>query len=657
MIQGNMPVRICSGQIMLLACLCAFPTPASAEEPLPRELLVRVKEAVWLEDYEAARLASRKMQAALGPKDRAFFAPFLEPFEYAATNDPAVLATGLRALRERAARVLPPNAIDPAAKIYLGMLLIRAGREDEALEVLESVPEYSEDHLWMYRIQKAHLLSRLYAERRQWNLAAESLNRAMQLLPFVEESTRIFENSPAICHVFRIRIEQVHDQYLREVDPARWRYKQYIQAALSGDRKRKAQALEHYQSLLEEHPRDYWAGRAAFERALHIWEEGKEAEAAQAWQNLIATNPRAPWRGHALLALADYRLVVQFDLRAALALYQQAWETSQDETADITWRAVAPSISGRLAGLLSVSGTLQADRAPDAKSVLLVDPPSRSRLALSEEVEAELKERGQWLEPSSTMLASRAEGFAPRLSSDKAAFPPDLLRELSLRWRGLQTPASVFLADHAEPGLLLALGDLAISRDAPQAKALFSRVLKGAAISVHPVQEEYAGRRIADVLIAQGEYGEAAKHLTHLVRRRSRADRPALMLSLARIYATSLGKPADALVLLKELLAEHAESTECVEAQFLLGKTLLAQRQWQQASDVLEKLQKGQPEHPWSREVIEVLLPLAKNQGVRKLTKDGPVKPSEPPADGPPQDVGAANAGKKAPPKFVPVNP
>jgi len=638
---------------------CVLARDSRANE---RDLLVAIKEGVWLEDYAAARGAIKKLREGTSPQRWAFYARFVKPFEFASAQSPEQWSEGIRVLRQRVATPPPAGAIDPAARIYLAMILIRAEREDEGLAVLEQAPEYEQESLWMYRVEKAHLLARLYAERRQWNRAVGVLHDALPLLPHVESATHYFDNPPAICRVFRMRVEQVHDMYLREVDPARWLYKHHVLAVRSGDRKQEAQIKQRYQELLEQHPRSYWTGRAIFEHGLQIWEDGKEAEAARLWQMMVENDPEGPWRGHALLALGDYRLVVQLDFEAALALYRQAWKTLDTKdlngkSPDQTWNAVGPQILGRLAATLRLSGSNSTDLR-EMPSQPLAEPEELSRLPATKEVATLLAAQHQWIEPASKLLADRAEGFAPRLTSDKAQFPPALLEKLSRAHKNPPTPVGGIVADHGAASLLVALGDVALQMgQADQAHALFQRVWKGTGVKVHSTQEEYAGRRLGDALLAQGKHPDALAHLTHLARKRVRSDRPVLLLSLARLQVGPTGRPADAFVTLKELLADYAASAECLEARYLLGKVLLAERQWDQAIAAFDELQASHPAHPWTREVSEVLLPLARNKGVRKLTDMPSPVPLLPSTPNPPTKEPEAKPGKKngQPPKFTPL--
>jgi TolA-binding protein len=550
--------------------------------------------------------------------------------------------------------------VDPAAKIYLAMLLIRAQREDEALAVLEGMPDLAGQALWMYRIQRAHLISKLYAERRQWDRALAAIGDALPLVEEVAESTKDFDNPPAICRVFLMRVEQVHDLYLRESDPARWLYKQYVLALASGDRKQQGLVKVHYQELLDQHPQSYWAGRAVFEHGLRTWEQGKEAEAASIWQKMIENDPAGPWRGHALLALADYRLALQLDFDAAQALYLQAWKTLErrptaDGAAqpDQTWQAVGHQVVARLATMLRVTGAADADQLDDVAAESLVEPTSGRQLA-SKELVAVLASRQPWLEPASSLVSNRAEGFVPRLTSGKAHFSPQLLDKLSRAGKRWPTPDEVLVDEHGAAGLLLALGDVALQLgQADQAHALFSRTWKATGVKVHPAQEEYAGRRLGEALIAQDKHVEAVTHLSQLARKRTRSDRPLVLLMLARLQGGPAGKPVEAFLTLAELLADYPQAAECIEGRYLLGQAFLAQRQWDQAVTAFEKLQAEHPDHPWSQEVATILLPLAREKGVRKLTVPaaaGPVNPANPPAKGPEKEPGK----KGPPPKFVP---
>lgn len=626
-------------------------SPVHADEPTipPRVYLAAVKHAVWLEDYAAAQVAIRELKKATTPSEQRFLEPYLQPFKWAAAPDIAEVNQGLAAIRERAERKLPPNVADPAAKVYLAMLLLRAGREDEALAVAEALPDHEQRHYWMYRLMKAQLLARLYAERRDWNRALAALQMGLRLLPAVEEDTKYYDNPPGIVDAFRNRIAQVDDLYLRQVDPARWLYKQHIIAVMAGDRQLQAQVQQHYQSLLAEYPRSYWTGRAVYENALRMWQLGKESDAAALWQGMLTSDPRGPWRGHALLALADYRLGVQLDAASALPLYRQAWEGLQSEKVDQTWHAIAPAIASRLQTMLAIHGAENNPRLQIVPDRPLIDPPPVKQLAMDDELSAILASQSKWLEPTSTMVASREEGFAPRLATSKAQFPPALWETLCQQ-SPKETPAAVLMTEFANAGLLLALADVALRTDqAALAGTLYERVWKESKVQAHPSQVLYAARRAGETLVAQNEFEHANKHFTQLARTKNRADRAAILLALAKLQGLQLGKPAESFALLQELIAQYPNAKEQAEAQYLMIKALLVRRQWEDAIAAGNKLLREYPNHPWAQEVRDILMPLAANRGVRKSISQAPAPVAS--SDG---TTVLPKTKKGLPPQFIP---
>ena len=360
---------------LAIACLALFLLPgisdaANRKEPISESEVIRLmtdlKRAVWLEQYTYAEQVFAKLKKDLSKDELMRLKSYIEPFVWASSSDPEMHKSALIVAKHRKDNPPPKPWIDPEARIILALMQIRNGQEETAMKLLESTPLYRKKQFWMYQLMREHLLAGIYARQKDWSAAYRSLNRGMQIHPHVADQTKYYVNNPGICNAFYYRVQQIQDAHLKEYDHATWLYKHYRLLKLKPNKttKEKQETRRLFDSLLEQYPNSYWAGRGRFERGIGQWEEGDYSGAAGTWHTLYRLNPNGPFSGHARLAAGDYHLLMKLDIDRAKDSYESFFDTfdRDSDEFDKTWRDVEVDTARRLATLYHCVGELERSK-------------------------------------------------------------------------------------------------------------------------------------------------------------------------------------------------------------------------------------------------------------------------------------------------------